>query len=190
MQSKVPSTRTRGCQQLLLVARMAKPHRAAAASFSLSIYTQAARQAALRLQHACTNQPFHSRTCPIKHRSLRKSMYTKDDNIVSFCRRPSSTCVKQFLTGWLASYESRRCLHFSCAMCPLRAVVRVNSAPHFGQVGLEATPDFSRWWRSRLLNVENFRPLQPWSQHCGFGCECTTRTVSEDSWGAFAGSLS
>jgi hypothetical protein len=32
---------------------------------------------------------------------------------------------------------------------------------------LAAAPDFSRWWRRRLLKVENWRPLQPWSQHWG-----------------------
>lgn len=37
-----------------------------------------------------------------------------------------------------------RGLHLSCAMCPLRAVVRVNSAPHRGQYDLAAVPDFSR----------------------------------------------
>jgi len=35
-------------------------------------------------------------------------------------------------------------LHFSCAMCPFRAVVLVNSAPHLGQYDLVALPDFSR----------------------------------------------
>ena len=30
-------------------------------------------------------------------------------------------------------------------------------------------PLFSRWCLRRLLNVENCRPLQPWSQHCGLG---------------------
>lgn len=62
-------------------------------------------------------------------------------------------------------------LHLSCAMCPLRAVVRVNSAPQRGHADLAAVPDFSRWWRSKLLKVENCRPLHPWSQHWGFGLE-------------------
>lgn len=35
-------------------------------------------------------------------------------------------------------------LHFSCCICPLRAVVLVNSAPQRGQVDFEAVPDFSR----------------------------------------------
>lgn len=34
-------------------------------------------------------------------------------------------------------------LHFSCAMWPFLAVVLVNSAPQYGQVGLLATPFFS-----------------------------------------------
>lgn len=72
--------------------------------------------------------------------------------------------------------DALRGLHFSCAMCPLRAVVRVNSAPQRGQYDLAAVPDFSRWCRSRLLNVENWRPLHPCSQHCGFGRELSTRT--------------
>lgn len=68
------------------------------------------------------------------------------------------------------SAESRRVLvHLSCARWPLRAVVRVNSAPHLGQLDLDAVPDFSRWCLSKLLKVENGRPLQPCSQHCGFG---------------------
>jgi hypothetical protein len=35
-------------------------------------------------------------------------------------------------------------LHLSCAMCPFRAVVRVNSAPQRGQTDFAAVPDFSR----------------------------------------------
>jgi hypothetical protein len=43
------------------------------------------------------------------------------------------------------SSESRRVfVHLSCARWPLRAVVRVNSAPHLGQYDLDAVPDFSR----------------------------------------------
>lgn len=72
--------------------------------------------------------------------------------------------------------ELRRCLHLSCRRCPLRAVVLVNSAPQFGHEALIACPDFSRWCRSKLLNVENCRPLQPCSQQRGFGRLCTTRT--------------
>ncbi len=71
-------------------------------------------------------------------------------------------------------------LHFSCAMCPFRAVVLVNSAPQRGQYDFAAVPDFSRWWRRRLLNVENRRPLHPWSQHRGFGRLPTTRTCSSN----------
>jgi hypothetical protein len=70
-------------------------------------------------------------------------------------------------------------LHFPCATWIFRAVVRVNTAPQIGHSALATTPDFSRWWRRRLLNVENSRPLQPWSQHCGRGRELTTRTGSE-----------
>lgn len=73
-------------------------------------------------------------------------------------------------------YELRLCLHLSCSMCPLRAVVLVNSAPQLGHVDFAAWPDFSRWCRRRLLNVENWRPLQPCSQHWGLGRLWTTRT--------------
>ena len=67
-------------------------------------------------------------------------------------------------------------LHFPCAMWMLRAVVRVNTAPQIGHSALATTPDFSRWCRSRLLKVENSRPLQPWSQHWDRGRELITRT--------------
>lgn len=67
-------------------------------------------------------------------------------------------------------------LHLSWAMCPFRAVVRVNSAPQRGHTDFAAVPDFSRWCRRRLLKVEKWRPLHPWSQHCGFGLEFSTRT--------------
>lgn len=70
--------------------------------------------------------------------------------------------------GRLVFYFCGRGLHLSCAICPLRAVVLVNSAPQRGQYDFVAVPDFSRWCLSRLLNVENCRPLQPWSKHCGF----------------------
>lgn len=58
------------------------------------------------------------------------------------------------------------------------AVVRVNSAWHLGQKDFAAVPDFSRWWRSRLLKVENWRPLQPWSKHWGLGRELRTRGIT------------
>jgi hypothetical protein len=41
-------------------------------------------------------------------------------------------------------HEFLRDLHLSCAMCPFLAVVRVNSAPQFGQLDFCAAPDFSR----------------------------------------------
>lgn len=72
-------------------------------------------------------------------------------------------------------------LHFWCSKWPFRAVVRVNSAPQSGHDALVAWPDFSRWCRSRLLKVENWRPLQPWSQHIGLGRLCTTRTAAGPS---------
>lgn len=37
------------------------------------------------------------------------------------------------LAAYLLESDVRRGLHFSCAMCPFLAVVRVNSAPHRGQ---------------------------------------------------------
>ena len=52
-------------------------------------------------------------------------------------------------------------LHLSWRRWPFLAVVRVNSAPQLGQVALAAWPDFSRWCLSRLLKVENWRPLHP-----------------------------
>lgn len=61
-------------------------------------------------------------------------------------------------------------------------MVLVNSAPQSGHVALAAWPDFSRWWRRRLLNVENWRPLQPCSQHWGLGLLWTTRTADGPSW--------
>lgn len=67
--------------------------------------------------------------------------------------------------GCPSAVSSLLFLHFPCMRCPLRAVVRVNSAPQFGHVALDAWPDFSRWCRSRLLKVENCLPLQPCSQH-------------------------
>lgn len=78
------------------------------------------------------------------------------------------------------------CLHFWCSRWPFRAVVLVNSAPQSGQLALVAWPDFSRWWRRRLLKVENWRPLQPCSQHWGLGLLWTTRTCPWLScwWGA------
>jgi hypothetical protein len=76
----------------------------------------------------------------------------------------------------LPSVLFRFCLHLSCRRWPFRAVVLVNSAPQFGQDAFAAWPDFSLWCRSKLLNVENCRPLQPCSQHWGFGRLCTTRT--------------
>ena len=78
--------------------------------------------------------------------------------------------------------DGLRGLHLSCAMCPFLAVVRVNSAPHRGQELLEAVPDFSRWCRSRLLNVENCLPLHPCSQHWGFGRELITRGITGLPW--------
>ena len=69
-----------------------------------------------------------------------------------------------------------RCLHLSCRRWPLRAVVLVNSAPQLGQDAFEAWPDFSRWCRSRLLKVENCRPLHPCSQQRGLGRLWTTLT--------------
>jgi hypothetical protein len=44
----------------------------------------------------------------------------------------------------LIGYEFLRCLHFSCAIWPFLAVVRVNSAPQLGHVDFAAAPDFSR----------------------------------------------
>ena len=67
-------------------------------------------------------------------------------------------------------------------MCPFLAVVRVNSAPQRGQKLLDAVPDFSRWWRRRLLKVENWRPLQPCSQHWGLGRELMTRGMTTLFW--------
>lgn len=61
-------------------------------------------------------------------------------------------------------------------MWVFRAVVRVNTAPQCGHSDLAAAPERSRWCRSKLLKVENSRPLQPWSQHCGFGRDSITRT--------------
>lgn len=89
----------------------------------------------------------------------------------TFMWRRSATASKgRHLSG------CRRCFwHLSCAKWPLRAVVRVNSAPHLGQYDLAAVPDFSRWCRRRLLKVENWRPLQPCSQHCGLGRWFSTR---------------
>lgn len=52
-------------------------------------------------------------------------------------------------------------LHLPCATWILRAVVRVKTAPQIGHSALATTPDLSRWCRSRLLKVENSRPLQP-----------------------------
>lgn len=52
-------------------------------------------------------------------------------------------------------------LHFPWATWMFLAVVRVNTAPQMGHSALATTPDFSRWWRSRLLKVENSRPLHP-----------------------------
>lgn len=78
------------------------------------------------------------------------------------------------------------CLHFWCSRWPFLAVVLVNSAPQSGQLALVAWPDFSRWWRRRLLKVENWRPLHPCSQHWGLGLLWTTRTCPWLScwWGA------
>lgn len=72
-------------------------------------------------------------------------------------------------------------LHLPCPTWILRAVVRVNTAPHIGHSALATTPDFSRWWRRRLLNVENSRPLQPWSQHCGRGRKLDTPAGRSES---------
>lgn len=69
------------------------------------------------------------------------------------------------------------------------AVVRVNSAPHLGQYDFAAVPDFSRWCLNKLLNVENWRPLHPWSQHCGFGRELTTFTGAWPLVGAVGASV-
>lgn len=77
-------------------------------------------------------------------------------------------------------------LHLSWSMCPFLAVVLVNSAPQLGQVALAAWPDFSRWWRRRLLKVENCRPLHPCSQHRGLG-RLEATPVEEPSGEAAAG---
>lgn len=55
----------------------------------------------------------------------------------------TASCFAAFKLFHDAS-DALRGLHLSCAMCPLRAVVRVNSAPHRGQYDLAAVPDFSR----------------------------------------------
>lgn len=54
--------------------------------------------------------------------------------------------------------------------------MRVKTAPQTGHSAFATTPDFSRWWRRRLLKVENSRPLQPCSQHWGLGRKLRTRT--------------
>lgn len=78
--------------------------------------------------------------------------------------------------------------HLPPYMCPLRAVVRVNSVPQYGQIAFMALPLFSRWCLSRLLKVLNCRPLHPWSQHCGLGLEGITGTsVVDDSKGWLTG---
>jgi hypothetical protein len=69
-------------------------------------------------------------------------------------------------------------LHFPWAICPFLAVVLVKTVPQYGHSDFVAVPDFSLWCRSKLLNVENCRPLHPWSQHCGFGLLPTTLTPS------------
>ena len=79
------------------------------------------------------------------------------------------------------SVDSRTPLHFPCAICVFLAVDRVNTAPQWGHSDFAAAPDRSRWCLRRLLNVENSRPLQPWSQHCGFGRDSRTRTWASGS---------
>lgn len=82
--------------------------------------------------------------------------------------------------------DGRRCfVHLSCARCPFLAVVLVNSAPHLGQYDFADVPDFSLWCRSKLLNVENWRPLHPCSQHWGLGRWLSTR-IDESPMGCFA----
>ena len=61
--------------------------------------------------------------------------------------------------------QEERGLHLSWAKWPSRAVFLVNSAPQRWQTDFCDVPDFSRWCLRRLLNVENWRPLQPCSQH-------------------------
>jgi hypothetical protein len=48
------------------------------------------------------------------------------------CYAEFRSLISARIYQWLAS-EGLRGLHLSCAMCPFRAVVRVNSAPHLGQ---------------------------------------------------------
>jgi hypothetical protein len=50
---------------------------------------------------------------------------------ISAAVSPSVLCSA--FTAYRFVSDALRGLHFSCAMCPFRAVVRVNSAPHRGQ---------------------------------------------------------
>ena len=62
--------------------------------------------------------------------------------------------------------EYRRILRQLClAKCVSLAELRVNTAPHKGQVALAVALDLSFLCLMRLLFDENSRPLQPWSQH-------------------------
>lgn len=81
---------------------------------------------------------YGSQVARIRHRDLSGG-----------CALPS-TCLFSIFFFFLAErnehalYLPFRCLHLSCKRCPFLAVVRVNSAPQFGQVAFAAWPDFSR----------------------------------------------
>ena len=71
--------------------------------------------------------------------------------------------------------------HLLSASCAFLAELLLNKASQNEQRSLAAKPRRSRWCRTRLLLLENFRPLQHWSQQRR-DCDC--------SWRLFGGALS
>jgi hypothetical protein len=93
------------------------------------------------------------------------------------CSRQKDNGLRTSTRAWATS-EARipsyvlpmRPLHLPVERWPFLAPFLVNSASQYGQTAFVVIP-FSRWWRRRLLKVENWRPLYPWSKQRGFGRE-------------------
>lgn len=123
--------------------------------------------------HRCHESTFSFLAKPGKTAAMlnvvRRVKCIAQKNRTASCQREPFMQVNdvELLSFTLYWSSVERFVHLSWAKWPLRAVVLVNSAPHRGQYDFVAVPDFSRWCLSKLLKVENWRPLQPCSQHWG-----------------------
>ena len=111
-------------------------------------------------------------------KTSKRCKANKSQVLLSTCKRQKhpKTIIEMLKFSYSVEASLPAPLHLPWATWIFRAVVRVNTAPQIGHSAFATTPDFSRWCLKRLLKVENSRPLQPWSQHCGRGLEVIKRT--------------